>query len=411
MMWAAEHPPENKGGPRRLEGNAMTKHQVILAEYFTTEDLTLLFIVRADFAEPVVVEIPVSLDELRKYVITHFGTTLGSNKVRELDEGAFQERCARFIAPILPWAGEGDILWLVPHDVLHYLPLHAIRVEGRYLAERNPICYSPSASVMQHCHTRRKPARRGGALVLGDSRPDMPLPFAREEARRVAQLLGCEPLLGPAAAKAMVLETLADEASRQATDVLHVACHGYFDPAEALKSGLVLAPDGDGGTLTAEEIFSLQMRAELVTLSACESGVNERRPGDELIGLTRALIYAGTPSVLVSLWRVDDLATGLLMEQFYRAWRGGMGKAQALQAAQCWLMRLPRDDALALVKTARDEALAAHRLAGGEDARARGWWAALAARYTEIAEMYRLGDRPFAHPYYWAPFVLVGDWQ
>jgi CHAT domain-containing protein len=72
---------------------------------------------------------------------------------------------------------------------------------------------------------------------------------------------------------------------------------------------------------------------------------------------------------------------------------------------------LPREEALALVKAARDEALVAHRQAGGEDARARQWWAALAARYTEIAEVYRPGDRPLAHPYYWAPFVLVGDWQ
>ncbi len=406
----------------------MTNRRVILAEYFTTEDLTLLFIVRADFAQPVVVEIPVARDELRRYVAAHFGASSGGNRVRGLDEEEFQARCGPFIAPLLPWTAEGDILWLAPHDVLHYLPLHALRVEvgatttvgatlrgrpyrGRpYLIARNPVCYSPSASVMPYCHAKRKPARGGRSLVLGDSRPDLPLPFAREEARRVAQLLGCEPLLGPAASKAQVLATLADEAERQAVDVLHIACHGYFDADAALQSGLLLAPDGDGGVLTAEEIFGLQMRAELVTLSACESGVNERRPGDELIGLTRALIYAGTPSVLVSLWRVDDLATSLLMEQFYRAWRGGMGKAQALQAAQCWLMRLPRDEALMALKTARDQALAAYRQAGGEDGRARQWWAALAARCSELEEEYRPGDCPFAHPYYWAPFVLVGDW-
>ncbi len=388
----------------------MTDRRVILAEYFTTEDLTLLFIVRADFAAPVVVEIPVARDELRRYVAAHFGATAGGNRVRELDEEEFQARCGPFIAPLLPWTAEGDILWLVPHDVLHYLPLHALRADGPYLAERNPVCYTPSASVMPYCHAKRKPVRGGRSLVLGDSRPDLPLPFAREEARRVAHLLGCEPLLGPAARKAQVLATLADEAGRQAVDVLHIACHGTFDPAEALKSGLLLAPDGDGGLLTAEEIFGIQMRAELVTLSACESGVNERRPGDELIGLTRALIYAGTPSVLVSLWRVDDLATSLLMEQFYRAWRGGMGKAQALQAAQCWLMRLPRDEALTALRAARDQALAAYRQAGGEDLRARQWWAALAARCSELEEEYRPGDCPFAHPYYWAPFVLVGDW-
>jgi CHAT domain-containing protein len=290
---------------------SMPSQRVVLAEFFTTEDLTLLFIVRADFNEPQVVEIPGSLDALRSYVRANFGAGPAGSRVRDLDLAEWQARLASFVEPILPWVAEGDILWLVPHDVLHYLPLHALQVDGRYLAERNPICYSPSASVLSYCHAKRKPARGGGALVLGDSRPDVPLPFAREEARRVAQLLGCEPLLGSAASRAKVVEALADEASRQAVDVLHVACHGYFDAAEALKSGLLLAPEGDDGTLTAEQIFGLQLRAELVTLSACESGVNERRPGDELIGLTRALIYAGTSSVLVSLWRVDDLATAL----------------------------------------------------------------------------------------------------
>ncbi|MEJ5199267.1 MAG: hypothetical protein WHX53_10115, partial [Anaerolineae bacterium] len=139
----------------------MSKSRVILAEYFTTENLTLLFIVRADFTEPQVVEIPGSLAALRDYVTAHFSATADSSRVRTLDEAEFQERCAPFIAPVLPWTAEGDIIWLVPHDVLHYLPLHAVRVEGPaghpHLIERNPICYSPSASVMQYCHARRKP--------------------------------------------------------------------------------------------------------------------------------------------------------------------------------------------------------------------------------------------------------------
>ncbi len=387
----------------------MTKPPVVLAEYFTTEELTLLFIVRADFAEPQVVEIPGTREELRVYVRTHFGAG-ASGGVHDLDLDAWQTRLAPFIEPILPWLAEGDTLWLAPYDVLHYLPLHAVRVDDRYLAERNPVCYSPSASVMPYCQAKREPARGGGALVLGDSRPDRPLPFARAEAQRVAQLLGCEPLLGPAASKAQVVAALADEAQRQALDVLHVACHGYFDTTEALKSGLLLASDDNAGTLTAEEIFGLPLHVELVTLSACESGVNERQPGDELIGLTRALIYAGTPSVLVSLWRVDDLATALLMEQFYRAWRGGMAKAQALQAAQCWLMHLPCDAVLAIVQAARDAALAAYWQGGSEDAQARSWRAALAARSAELEEEYRPDDCPFVHLYYRAPFVRVDDW-
>src|SRR5262249_26891146 len=144
-------------------------------------------------------------------------------------------------------------------------------------------------------------------------------------------------------------------------DVLHFACHGYFHPHQALRSGIMLAPgyhsvptqddteelrltegDGDAWNLTAEEIFRLELRADLVTLSACESGVNERRPGDELIGLTRAFIYAGTPSVLVSLWTVDELSTSILMREFYQQLlRSETTKVEALQRAQQHLKDLP----------------------------------------------------------------------
>jgi CHAT domain-containing protein len=81
-------------------------------------------------------------------------------------------------------------------------------------------------------------------------------------------------------------------------DVLHFACHGYFNSANALKSHIALAPENGDDRLTAEEILQLHMQAELVTVSTCESGVSQHHPGDELMGLTRALMYAGTPSVV-----------------------------------------------------------------------------------------------------------------
>ncbi len=386
----------------------MPAKRVVLAEYFTTDDLTLLFIGRADFDEPKVVEIATPLAEIRKFVTANFGAASGG-RVRGLNMDEWQARFGPFVEPLLPWAGAGDILWLVPHDVLHYLPLHALKIERHYLAERNPVCYTPSASVMKYCHAKRKARRGGGALVLGDSRDD--LPFSRIEAQRIARRLKCRPALGPAATKQAVADALADEAQRQGLDVLHFACHGAFDPVQALKSGIVLAGQNGDGMLTAEEIFGLQMQAELVTLSACESGVNERRPGDELIGLTRALIYAGTPSVLVSLWAVDDLSTGLLMDKFYAGWRGGLGKAKALQAAQGWLRGLSRDQVLARVVAARNAAKPPAQAGGAEADQARRLWLRLDARREALLEDYRPGDHPFDQIYHWAPFALVGDWR
>src|SRR5438132_1288757 len=116
----------------------MRTKRVVLAEYFCTDDTTLLFIVRNDFKEPYVNEINMSLGDIRQYVRANFGVERGSARVRSLDIEDWQSRFALFIEPISAWAAEGDIIWLVPHDALHYLPLHALKIEGRYLIERNP---------------------------------------------------------------------------------------------------------------------------------------------------------------------------------------------------------------------------------------------------------------------------------
>ena len=334
----------------------MSTKRVVLAEYFTTEDLTLLFIVREVFEEPEVIEIPKSLKEIQQFVMDRFREEWNeegelvkstSDQIRDLDQKAYQAFFEPFVAPLVSHSAksdkgdlmtnEGDIIWLVPHDVLHYLPLHALKVDGQYLMERNPICYTPSASVMKYCHAKRK-GRRETALVLGDSLND--LLSAREEALMVAQMFDTTPVLGQQATKSMLTEAL--EQRGDEIDILHLACHGYFDPYQPLKSGIKLAQGKNGEhsshqqpwNLTAEEIFGLSMKADLVALTACESGVNERKPGDELMGLTRSLIYAGTPSVLVTLWRVSDLSTQILMKEFYTRLKAGLMKVEALRQAQ-----------------------------------------------------------------------------
>jgi CHAT domain-containing protein len=449
----------------------MSERRIVLAEYFTTEDLTLLFIVRADFDEPQVAEIKVPLEDIRRFVSQYFGTSAESDgaavatagkKIRTLDEDAYQDFFGPFLAPIVPWTEEDDIVWLVPHDMLHYLPLHALKVDGRYLIERNPVCYTPSASVMKYCHAKRKD-RRDRVLILADSRADQPLLHAREQALAIQQLFApsAEAYLNGAATKGLVRQRLAE--AGEDIDILHFACHGYFDRYQALKSGIKLAPENDDTSgneetqeveqtdeslwnLTAEEIFGLEMRADLVTLSACESGVNERRPGDELIGLTRALIYAGTPSVVVSLWSVDEISTSILMSRFYQALKDGANKAEALQKAQIGLMGTTIRDTIAYCGEAKE------RLTGSDAPlaqRSLSWDIAdlqFAARdFRAALEGYsglRAGLEPssdgyrslsvamsrcrhamrdpgpvdyemtvYTHPYYWAPFTLVGDWK
>jgi CHAT domain-containing protein len=441
--------------------------RVVLAEFFTTDERTLLFLVREDFTEPVVVEIPVTLRALRDFVNAHFGTGGGQDgelvqttgqTVSALDEAAFNTFLEPFLLPLLaeapgggPIAAPDDVVWIVPHDVLHYLPLHAVKLCGRYLIERNPVCYSPSASVMKYCHARRK-GQRSRLLVFADSRADRPLLQSRLEASALEELYHphAEVYSGARATKSLLNRRLAEAADE--IDILHLACHGTFRADQPLRSGIELAPEGghpdsaeNGWDLTAEEIFNIRLNADLVTLSACESGVNDRRPGDELIGLTRAFIYAGTPSVLVSLWSVEDISTGMLMRGFYRYLRNEVSKVESLQRAQTDMLAVRLKDVLAYCHEAET------RLHGDEpsrrhlsvyiaevQARARDWRAAAAtydrllhetpptdsghedlrgkfvrcqlAAQKQVAEGHY--DRlAFCKPFYWAPFVLVGDWK
>jgi CHAT domain-containing protein len=444
----------------------MPAKRVVLAEYYALEELTLLFIVRHDFNEPRVEKIPVPLAEIRQIVADSFGGTEMRTKVHELrlpQWREWQNRFRPFVEPILSCADEKDLIWFVPHDVLHYLPLHSLAVEGGVLIDRNPVCYTPSASVMKYCHAMRQERagrERGRALIFADSRADLPLPHAREQALALQQLFDpdAELYVDGEATKTLVRQRLAE--SREEISLLHFACHGYFHPSEALRSGVMLAPENDTGrgptqivapapedspwNLTAEEILGLDMRADLVTLSACESGVNQRRPGDELIGLTRAFIHAGTPSVVVSLWSVEEISTSILMQTFYEHLRGGVSKAEALQQAQLHVKQLKVREAIALCQQARaratsddsrrivlDEDIARLRYQAGDLHGARADYQSLQGRFPPSSPKFREYARRiiqcelaatadgqpdydraiYESPYYWSPFVLVGDWK
>ena len=447
----------------------MTKpKRIVLAEYFTTDDVTLLFGVRADWEEPEVVEIKQPLAEIRKYVAENFsleeakeGETQRAtfSKVRDLDLDEWQARFAPFVEPILKWAEPGDYLYLVPHDVLHYLPLHTLKVDGRYLIERNPVIYTPSASVLKYCQAKRK-GRRETALVLGDSDAENPLPYAYVEALQVAEVFGAEPYLGQAARRSLVKEKL--EKDRESIDILHFACHGYFHPFQALKSGILMAPEPDqqeptelettlhglsvSRYLTAEEFFSIEMHADLVTLSACESGVNQLRPGDELFGLMRALIYAGTPSVVMSLWAVAEISSSILMQRFYETLKDGKTKVEALQFAQLAVKNMTASEAILYCEQAatrlekigetqyrwrilRD--IADLRFRARDYLAAKIEYESLLSKAVPESQEYRSLDaaitrcnrlehnggssdyttRVYDHLFHWAPFVLVGDWK
>ncbi|MCG8363499.1 MAG: CHAT domain-containing protein, partial [Pseudanabaenales cyanobacterium] len=156
------------------------------------------------------------------------------------------------------------------------------------------------------------------------------LPGAKQEAIDIATLLDTDPFIGDEAKKATVVQQMPN------ARIIHLATHGILDEFQGLNGGVVLAANGTGelndGLLTAAEIAQMELKAELVVLSACNTGQGQVT-GDGVVGLSRSLILAGVPSVVVSLWAVPDQPTGELMVEFYRQLEQTDNKAQALRQA------------------------------------------------------------------------------
>ncbi|NUT99064.1 MAG: CHAT domain-containing protein, partial [Saccharothrix sp.] len=419
----AEYAQLRRGDPLTFAGLGSLPGQALLAEYHVTEDAVVLLLITSDAPQPLVVRVPLSRAALDRVVTDSF------TDVRSADPGDWRA-LSPLVAPLVEHSAPGQVIWIVPHDHLHGVPLHAVEVDGVPLAERNPTCYTPSAAVMRYCQAKRRPGV-GRSVVLADSRPDRPLPHSRAHSAVIASLLdGAERFVGEQASVSG-LKT----AMREGVSVLHIACHGEFDAERPARSRVLLAGTRvvSDGALTAERILGMSLPADLVTLSACQSGVAHRRAGDELFGLPRALIYAGASAVLVSLWPVDEVATSLLMDSFYRARGAGADKAEALRTAQLAVRGATCADVIdycgavggderTVMRGVADLRFRAGDFAAAADAyealldssddaslltaHAR---ATLASRGTTAPPDYT--RKVYAHPYHWAGFVLIGDWR
>lgn len=224
-------------------------------------------------------------------------------------------------------------LIVVPHGVSHHVPFHALHDGDRYLIERFEISYSPSADLLRHFAGRRDYLHSAsGAMSAGvvlAYAPEGSLPHVATEGRWVAGASGAQLLSGTAASRS----ALEGQATR--ARLLHIAAHAAFNPEEPMLSWIQLAD----GRLTTLDVFSMELRCSLVTLSACETALGVSGAGDELMGLSRAFLYAGAPSLVLSLWMVEDQTSAVLMREFYAALRAGRSKAAALRQAQVALLR------------------------------------------------------------------------
>jgi CHAT domain-containing protein len=237
----------------------------------------------------------------------------------------------RLLAPARE-AIRGDRLLIVPHDVLHYLPFGALRTpDGHWLVEDFVLGTVPSASVLKFL-TGKGAHASDRILAIGnpDLGPAFDLHYAEREARAIAERF---PSRTTVLTRAQATENRTKQLAVQA-GLLHFAVHGELSEQDPMSSALLLVPgQGEDGRLEVRELFALELGAQLVVLSACETGLGKLSRGDELVGLQRAFLYAGTPAVVTTLWKVDDRASYLLMRSFYEH-LVAQGPAAALRTAQ-----------------------------------------------------------------------------
>jgi CHAT domain-containing protein len=259
----------------------------------------------------------------------------------------------KLVEPVSGLLG-GSRLTIVPHGPLHYLPFAALHSGREYLVDRADIRVLPTAGVLRFLRARPR-AEHPALLVMGNpdlGDPKYDLAYAQDEAQSIARIMPGGVLLLRDQAKASYVGRNAGR-----FDMIHFAAHAVFDPVNPLNSALLLAGDGGGsGLLRAGDLYSLRLNADLVTLSACETALGLITKGDDVVGFTRGLLYAGAGSIVSTLWKVDDRATMELMQDFY-AGLLTKGKGEALRDAQ------------------------------------------------------RVTRKKHPHPYYWASFQLTGNFQ
>ncbi|MBI5519873.1 MAG: CHAT domain-containing protein [Desulfovibrio sp.] len=243
-----------------------------------------------------------------------------------------KELYALLVAPSLPRIAGWKELGVVPHDALHTLSFASLTDGNEYLLDRHPLFQLPSASVFRFTLERRKAERNTRVLAIGN--PDLrdqslELPFAEREVGSLSwNYPNMTALTRDKATKEWVTAHIGE------FGIIHMAAHGEFDPVNPLFSSLKLSggkknADGD---LEAAEIFDLKINADLIVLSACQTGLGKVTSGDEVQGFNQAFLYAGTHALISSLWRVSDISTAMLMKQFYREYQA-RPKAESLRRA------------------------------------------------------------------------------
>ena len=361
--------------------------KTLLLEYFPTDEGLYIFVVTRD-AEPSIRTVPIKRADLAQLVIKYREALDSATEPGVLERSArgalwkddgkpdFKTDIApikdatlrlydALIAPAQAEVDASDTLIIVPAAELYYLPIHGLgraTADGSldFLIEHKRFAYLASADLLNAVTpiARGNPDLSGSThplLALGN--PDGSLPAATDEVSALGKMFAhSSAVTGKDATVAFVAQSTAG------TSYVHFATHGFINSLEPKESYLLLA--GDPGRLSVKDIVEDNYKlsfagTRVVTLSACETNLGGFDPSAVYSSLSRAFAKAGAPTVIASLWSVNDVSTKATMEAFYKELSAGQSKAEALRRAQLAVMHDPR----------------------------------------------------FAHPYFWAPFVVLGDWK
>ena len=218
--------------------------------------------------------------------------------------------------------GKAKNLLIIPHGSLHAVPFAGLFNGDSYLIDQYRISYAPSAAIYLFCQQR---SQHEGERLTVFGVPVEDIPAVLTEVQEVSAMSNdAETFIGKDASLAAFFKHAPD------ANVLHIATHGVYRPDNPMFSGLRL---GDGW-LAARDLYGLNLKASLVVLSACETGLGSYEGGDEVFGIARGFLYAGAPALVASHWAVKDTQTAQLMIAFYQTLQNGVNVAEALRDAQ-----------------------------------------------------------------------------
>ena len=383
--------------------NKILRPNQVLVEYFVGKEQTFVWIIRRDRAYFEIIN--KGRDWLRQklagisanlftkattenvvadgetMVRNHAWANIQSDSLLALYRALWQQPVEKYLRP-------DEALIIVPDDALFYFPFEMLVTEitpsrSHYLIERYPISYAASASLLNpNLHQPGLPQKGAIAIANPDFNGSQKIGVSDYLRTMFPTIFRADKLLSlpfsEMEAKAIVKEIPQSEIyiGKKATEenykaaagqfrFIHLATHNILNDQRPMFSRLIFTPGAgnEDGFYNMYEIFNLRLNADLVVLSACNTGLGKFSRGEGLIGMSRAFMYAGVPSVMASLWWVEDAATAYLMQQFYKYLKAGLPKSVALQKAKIDIMN-----------------------AAGK-------------------AMHRAARNPF----YWAPFILMGE--